>query len=326
MDRLIARDRLDDRDARARPVPPTVPDGHRPLLDRLFDAGLLVRTGVDGLYGRSGAFEGVVEALDRWVTRLGADDSAEIMRFPPGMSRSAFERSGYLKGFPHLAGTVHSFCGNEAEHARMLGCVEAGADWSGNQAMTDIVLTPAACYPLYPAVAARGSLPAGGSLFDLQSYCFRHEPSLEPTRMQMFRMREFVRLGSPDAVLDFRETWLDRGTRMMRELGLPLSVDLANDPFFGRAGRMLANNQRTQGLKFELNVPINRVDKPTACLSFNYHQDHFGEIWGLTQADGSVAHTACVGFGLERITLALLHHHGLDRAAWPASVRGTLWG
>ncbi len=296
------------------------------LLDRLFDAGLLVQTGVDGLYGRSGAFEGVVEALDRIVTRLGAGDAAEVMRFPPGMSRKAFERSGYLKGFPHLAGTVHSFCGNEGDHARMLACIEADADWTGNQVAPDIVLTPAACYPLYPAVAARGPLPEGGLLFDLQSYCFRHEPSLEPTRMQLFRMREYVRLGSSDQVLAFRETWLDRGEAMIRDLGLPLQVDPANDPFFGRAGRMLASNQRTQGLKLELNVPVNSTEKPTACLSFNYHQDHFGETWGLVQADGSVAHTACVGFGLERITLALLAHHGLDPIAWPAAVRDRLWG
>ncbi|MCJ2015485.1 amino acid--[acyl-carrier-protein] ligase [Methylobacterium sp. J-076] len=296
------------------------------FLDRLFDAGLLVRTGVDGLYGRSGAFESVVEALDRLVSRLGAEDGAEVMRFPPGMSRPAFERSGYLKGFPHLAGTVHSFCGNEADHARLLACVEAGKDWTDKQAATDIVLTPAACYPLYPTAAARGPLPQNGLLFDLQSYCFRHEPSLEPTRMQMFRMREYVRMGSPDEVLAFREVWLDRGTKMMAGLGLPLAVDLANDPFFGRAGKMLANNQRNQNLKFELNVPVNSVEKPTACLSFNYHQDHFGTTWGLTQADGSVAHTACVGFGLERITLALLRHHGLDLAAWPAEVRATLWG
>ncbi len=296
------------------------------FLDRLFDAGLLVRTGVDGLYGRSGAFESVVEALDRLVSRLGGEDGAEVMRFPPGMSRATFERSGYLKGFPHLAGTVHSFCGNEADHARLLACVEAGKDWTDKQAATDIVLTPAACYPLYPTAAARGPLPEGGLLFDLQSYCFRHEPSLEPTRMQLFRMREYVRMGSPDEVLAFRELWLDRGTKMMAGLGLPLAVDLANDPFFGRAGKMLANNQRNQNLKFELNVPVNSVEKPTACLSFNYHQDHFGTTWGLTQADGSVAHTACVGFGLERITLALLRHHGLDLARWPADVRATLWG
>lgn len=298
----------------------------RSFLDRLFDKGLLVRTGVDGLYGRSGAFESVVEAIDRMATRLGAQDGAEAMRFPPGMARPAFERSGYLKGFPNLAGTVHCFCGNDADHANLLACLEAGKDWTGKQRPSEIVLTPAACYPLYPVAAARGRLPADGLLFDLQSYCFRHEPSLEPTRMQMFRMREYVRMGSPEQVLAFRETWLARGTAMMDGLGLPLAVDPANDPFFGRAGRMLANNQREQGLKFELNVPVNSTDKPTACLSFNYHQDHFGAVWGLEQADGSVAHTACVGFGLERITLALLRHHGLDLAAWPAGVRAQLWG
>ncbi|CAA2136488.1 MULTISPECIES: amino acid--[acyl-carrier-protein] ligase [Methylobacterium] len=311
MDQLPARD----------PV-----SGPPSLLDRLFDQGLLIRTGVDGLYGRSGEFESVVEAVDRIATRLGAGDGAESLRFPPGMSRPAFERSGYLKGFPNLAGTIHCFCGNDADHARLLACIEAGTDWTGGQAASEIVLTPAACYPLYPVAAARGALPEGGLLFDLQSYCFRHEPSLEPTRMQMFRMREYVRMGSPDQVLAFRELWLERGTAMMRELGLPIAVDPANDPFFGRAGRMLANNQRAQGLKFELNVPVNSEEKPTACLSFNYHQDHFGTIWDIRQADGEVAHTACVGFGLERITLALLRHHGLDIEAWPDVVRDRLWG
>lgn len=302
------------------------PAGGPTFLDRLFDHGLLIRTGVDGLYGRSGAFESVVDALERLITRLGGADGAEVLRFPPGMSRPAFERSGYLKGFPNLAGTVHSFCGDAAGHAEILACVEAGRDWTGQQEATDVVLTPAACYPVYPAAAARGALPAEGRLFDLQSYCFRREPSLEPTRMQLFRMREYVRMGSPEQVLAFRETWLERGTDMMRDLGLPLAIDVANDPFFGRAGRMLANNQRAQGLKFELNVPVNSHDKPTACLSFNYHQDHFGSTWELRQADGEVAHTACVGFGLERITLALLRHHGLDLAAWPEPVRAALWG
>jgi hypothetical protein len=41
-------------------------------------------------------------------------------------------------------------------------------------------------------------------------------------------------------------------------------------------------------------------------------------------ADGSDAHTACLGFGLERITLALLKTHGLDPAAWPADTRDAL--
>ncbi|TIR50248.1 MAG: hypothetical protein E5X28_10550, partial [Mesorhizobium sp.] len=64
---------------------------------------------------------------------------------------------------------------------------------------------------------------------------------------------------------------------------------------------------------------------PTACLSFNCHQDHFGQTWGLKFADGEFCHSACVGFGLERVALALFRHHGPDTEAWPAAVRDVLW-
>jgi seryl-tRNA synthetase len=298
------------------------------FLDRLFDAGLLIDTGVDGLYGRSGQFEDVIAAFERLIDKVGGVDGAEAMRFPPGMNREFFEKSGYMKSFPQLAGTVHSFCGNELDHMNLLKCMEVGGeeDWTGGQTATDIVLTPAACYPLYPTVARRGNLPAGGALFDLQSYCFRHEPSKDPARQQLFRMREYVCMGTESHVTDFRQLWMDRGVEMMKSVGLEVEIDIANDPFFGRAGKMLVNNQRDQNLKFELLIPITSVSKPTACMSFNYHQDSFGQKWGLNLADGSVAHTACVGFGLERIALALFHTHGLDVKEWPEHVRSTLWG
>lgn len=296
------------------------------FLDRLFESGLLIDTGVDGLYGRSGQFEDVIAAFERLIDRFGGADGAEAIRFPPGMNRAFFETSGYMKSFPQLAGTVHSFCGNELDHMSLLKCMEVGEDWTKDQQATDIVLTPAACYPLYPTVAKRGSLPEAGALFDLQSYCFRHEPSKDPARQQLFRMREYVCMGTDKHVTDFRQSWMDRGIEMMKAVGLDVVIDVANDPFFGRAGKMLANNQRDQNLKFELLIPITSSANPTACMSFNYHQDAFGAKWGLNFADGSVAHTACVGFGLERIALALFHHHDLDTKDWPEGVRKALWG
>ncbi len=301
-------------------------DMQRSFLDRLFESGLLIETGVDGLYGRGGRFENVIAAFERLIDRFGGADGAEAIRFPPGMNRAYFEKSGYMRSFPQLAGTVHSFCGSELDHVSLLKCMDADEDWTAEQKATDIVLTPAACYPLYPTVAKRGNLPAGGGLYDLQSYCFRHEPSNDPARQQLFRMREYVRMGTQADVTEFRQTWMDRGVEMMKAVGLPVEIDVANDPFFGRAGKMLANNQRDQNLKFELLIPITSTTSPTACMSFNYHQDAFGTKWGLNLEDGSVAHTACVGFGLERIALALFHHHGLDTEQWPASVRQALWG
>ncbi|WP_296037672.1 amino acid--[acyl-carrier-protein] ligase [uncultured Agrobacterium sp.] len=301
-------------------------DAQTSFLDRLFDKGLLIDTGVDGLYGRSGQFEDVITGLESLVSKVGGGDKAEAIRFPPGINRAYFEKSGYMKSFPQLAGTVHSFCGCELDHINLLKCMDEGGDhWAKDQKITDIVLTPAACYPLYPTIAKRGNLPDGGGLYDIQSYCFRHEPSKDPARQQLFRMREYVRMGTESDVTDFRQLWMDRGVAMMEGIGLDVKLDIANDPFFGRAGRMLANNQRDQNLKFELLIPVTSTTNLTACMSFNYHQDAFGAKWGLNLADGSVAHTACVGFGLERLALALLAKHGLDVDQWPQSVRDTLW-
>ena len=292
----------------------------------LFKRRILVDTGIDGLPARSGMFESVINGFDNLITSFGGGDNPDIMRFPPAMNRALFEKSGYMKSFPNLAGTIHAFNGNDKGHATLLDKLMGGEDWTDQQEATDVVLAPAACYPLYPTVAQLGALPKEGRLYDLQSYCFRREPSKDPARMQMFRMREYVRIGTPDQVTEFRATWLDRGRELMGKLGVPFDVDVANDPFFGRAGRMLANNQRDQRLKFELLVPIESTEKPTACLSFNYHQDHFGTLWGIRTADDDVAHTACVGFGMERVALALFKHHGYDTREWPAPVRKALWG
>jgi len=294
------------------------------LLDQLIAAGHLIPMGVDGLYGKSGAFERVLDQLDRLITRSGVAQNAEVMRFPPALSQPVFEQSHYLKAFPHFAGTIHCFCGNEKDHRRLLACVDEGKDWTGGQQASGIVLTPAACYPSYKVIADRGPLGPDGVTLDLLSYCFRHEPSLEPTRMQFFRIREYVRMGTPAQVLAFRADWLEAGRRMIESLELPFEIDVANDPFFGRAGKIMAANQRELQLKFELLVPVNSVAEPTACLSFNYHTDHFGTLWDLRTSDGAVAHTACIGWGMERLVIALMKHHGFDPTRWPASVRAVL--
>ena len=81
----------------------------------LFAHGLLIETGVEGLYGRSGEFEDVVNRFDALITSFGGGDNPEVVRFPPGMNRALFEKSGYLKSFPNLAGTIHAFNGNDRD-------------------------------------------------------------------------------------------------------------------------------------------------------------------------------------------------------------------
>jgi len=298
-------------------------DAHRAYRDELLRHGLLISMGVDGLYGRSGLFEQVVEGINRAFSRVGDADAPEVMRFPPGIGRGQLEQSGYLRSSPQLVGTVHSFTGADRDHRAMLEMLDKGGDWTAGQKTTQVALTPAACYGVYPTIAARGRMAETGALVDVYTYCFRHEPSIDPARMQMFRQREHVRLGTEAQALDFRELWMERGRAIIGSFGLPFEVDVANDPFFGRTGKLLATSQREEALKFELLVPI-ASETPTACVSFNYHRDLFGRAWLIETAAGATAHTACVGFGVERLTLALLKHHGFAPAKWPAGVRDVL--
>ena len=299
-------------------------DAHRDYRDELLSAGLLISMGVDGLYGRSGTFERIVEGINIAFSRVGDPDKPDVMRFPPGIGKWQLEQSGYLKSSPQLVGTIHSFTGDDRDHRAMLETLEKGGDWTAGQKTTQVALAPAACYGVYPAIAARGPMAAGGALVDCYTYCFRHEPSIDPARMQMFRQREHVRLGTEEQVLSFRRLWIERGQAVIKLLRLPFEIDVANDPFFGRTGKLLATSQREEALKFELLVPITSSETPTACVSFNYHRDLFGHGWGIKTATGDVAHTACVGFGVERITLALLKHHGLAVERWPKQVRDVL--
>src|SRR6201996_579233 len=120
---------------------------HQAFQNELLKAGLLIATGVPGLYGRSGVFEDVIDRFDRFVTREGADARPEVMRFP------------------QLMGSVHSFAGSDRDHFKLLETKRTGGDWSRDLAATEVMMTPATCYPLYPT--ATGTLPEGGRTVDM---------------------------------------------------------------------------------------------------------------------------------------------------------------
>jgi len=275
-------------------------------------------TGIDGVYLRTELFEQVTTALNDLITAH-REPGTETLRFPPVMSRKTLETTGYAQNFPHMLGGV---CCVDGSHA------QAGAgqefDWAAHASTSDLVLTPAACYPVYPLAASRGAVPAAGLKFDVASDCFRREPSKRLDRLQTFRMREYVCIGTGAQVLAFRERWQARGGELAKQLGLSFRFESASDPFFGRMGQLLAQAQVEQGLKYELLVPVYSQDQPTACMSFNYHMDHFGVTWRLTDSAGAPAHTGCAAFGLDRLALALFATHGVKLAMWPQGVRAAL--
>src|ERR1700728_3615479 len=187
-------------------------------LDSIAEA-LLLPSGIDGVYARTAVFEQVVDGLTGLISQYREPDT-EVLRFPPVMSRRQVEKSGYLKSFPHFLGCVSCLAGEESEVRAAVDRFEADQDWTPALSAADLVLSPAACYPVYPLAASRGHVPAEGLLFDVACDCFRREPSKMLDRLQSFRMREYVCIGMPGQIDEFRRRWMKLAEGFAARLGL----------------------------------------------------------------------------------------------------------
>src|SRR5215469_15131284 len=101
-------------------------------------AALFRETGVDGVYARTGLYEGVVEALTALISAY-RPEGAEVLRFPPVMSRAQIERHGYLKSFPNLLGCVSCLSGSEREIRGVVDRFEQGEPWTDSLGAADLV-------------------------------------------------------------------------------------------------------------------------------------------------------------------------------------------
>ncbi|USL45326.1 amino acid--[acyl-carrier-protein] ligase [Priestia megaterium] len=293
------------------------------FLTELLEKGHLISTGVKGVYGKGKEMNLLLKNIEDFISGYGRTEDTEIMMFPPIMNQEDIQKAEYLKSFPHLLGNVQSFQGNENDHKQMITTLDKGKDWSKHFSNSGVVMTPAACYPVYSQLA-KTKVPLGGRTIEVASFCYRHEPSNEPTRMQSFRMLEFIKVGSSDEVKVWRKEWLEKAQALLDLLQVNYEVVIANDPFFGSGGRLLKINQNHLELKYEITIPINDEEAPTAVISSNYHQDHFAKKHQILTETEDMAHTSCIGFGIERLGLALLKHHGLDTKEWPANLKTLL--
>jgi seryl-tRNA synthetase len=288
----------------------------------IIEAGLLVESGIPGLFHRSFAFERIIRGLETLISDAGGDDERRQLFCSPVMARSTIALCGFLSSFPDLVGTLSSFEGNDSDLAMLRDRVAQGGDWSELLEGTDLAMCSAACQNVYPLLEG-ASIPPTGLMYEVQAQCFRHESSEDLARMLTFRQHEFVFVGTEHEVRERAQVVQGRFCDLLDNLELSYEIAAANDPFFGRMGRLLAQSQRQKSLKYEFVAPITS-DEPHSMGSVNFHEDHFGASFGIALSGGDVAHSSCIGFGLERLALALLFHHGLREAAWPASIRHLL--
>ncbi|MCH8612117.1 hypothetical protein [Arsenicicoccus dermatophilus] len=296
-------------------------DAQQAFLDEILAAGHYLPLGRTGVWGRSDELEQVVLGFVRLLDGFYATRPQQRVHFGPLVPQPLLESTGYVDTQPHLVGSIDAFYGDDHAHRHLVADREEGRDWRRHLEPAGLMMVSSACHPLYGALSGQQ---VNGNYLVL-GWVFRHEPSGDPYRVAYFRQKESVHVGSHQECVDHRDHWVHRAEDLLTGLGLPVHLELANDPFFGRAGRMMARGQRAAALKKELLVDAYGADLPPVALaSGNLHGDHFTHAFGIRQADGSDAETACMGFGLERVALSLFKVHGMQTSGWPGEVRSQL--
>jgi seryl-tRNA synthetase len=230
---------------------------------------------------------------------------AEAERHPSTLPASVLRKTGYLRSFPHQATFAVGF------DPDALGefAVDPDQDPRPFLGPATEILTPAACYHLYPA--HEGQALTEPLYMTTVNTCYRRETVYVPLRRQWsFTMREIVCLGTAEETANFAKTTSEAVSRLLELAGLDVQWEHATDPFFQPEQNPAFLLQKLSPVKREA------IYGDLAISSVNLHHEHFGEAFGITRA-GADARSACVAFGLERWLFAILDTHGEDPRSWP---------
>lgn len=277
-----------------------------------------------GRYGLGPYLMNLIELFDGKFRRMARTFSAPAFQFPSLIGADALDRCKYIRSFPHSLTLVCHL----REDLPSIQEFSKTARWDGdelacsreNLSGIECLLAPSVCFHWYAALkdtrqAAPRSITAIGK-------CFRYESGNLKTleRLWDFTMREIIFVGPKDFVLGQRQKAVDETAALLDEWGLSYEIRSATDPFFIEDYSTQTMFQSAFDLKYEVRAALPYKNDTLAVGSFNYHQDFFGRSFDIRGADGDAVHTACVGFGLERLALAFLAQHGMDPARWPGGV------
>lgn len=306
---------------------PMVPDAFAELERRRWARPL--GRGQVGFAGGAFALRRFVDEAVREValTRFASQEED----YPALIDPDVLARCGYFSSFPqsvclvsHLAedfDAIEAFRAANTESASCCVPDPAALTWS------DAALRPAVCLPVYRALEGT-TLPEGGLTVTTVGKAFRYESSNLGGihRLWDFSMREIIFAGSAEVVQAQRARVVDAVGFLMKEWDLASRLASASDPFFATVRGTKALWQRARGLKFEMLVDVGVETGSLAVGSINMADTLFGQAFGIRTHEGEIATTACVGFGLERLVLALFSQHGFEPRRWPHAMREVVFG
>ncbi|MFC1419783.1 aminoacyl--tRNA ligase-related protein [Streptacidiphilus cavernicola] len=240
--------------------------------------------------------------LDSLFTDLAAELDAPGVVGPPLLPAEGLARLDYFRNFPHLGVAAARFP-DQAVEALAAGRPVAEQPVSP----TGYLLPSATCYGLLLSLAGQD---VGPELrLTAVGRCFRNEDHYDGLRrLWGFHMREVVYFGTAEGAREHLARSKEFIETLASRLGVELSYQPANDPFFDKSGSR-AKLMALDPVKYEF-----VATDGTAIASVNRHRNFFGERLGIT-SEGAVAHSSCTAFGVERWVHAMVLAHGTAQDA-----------
>lgn len=296
-----------------------------------IDAGLAHSPDVqilgDGLVGLSGRLLALFRFFEREFFKLARDFEAEEQHYPVMVPSDILAEIGYFGHFPQQLTFCSHLPGNLPVLEAVAADASAGQDklaarLAGRLAEPAHVLTPAVCLPCYRHQRGVVLEPGHVRTLTMQNHVFRYEgANFQPLRRGWdFTVRDIVFFGSYADLVRLRREVMERAMALCRKLDLEVTIELAHDPFFLNASRDKAIYQRMGEVKYELLFPLPYRNESLAASSFNLHRNFYTTVYGPHLAEGQLAESACMGFGLERWLYGFLSQKGLDPHRWPQRV------
>jgi seryl-tRNA synthetase len=304
---------------------PLVPDAYEALVERKWLKPL-----GRGQVGFAGAALALKRHLDEAARDLACTRFAAAEEdYPALLEPEVLARTGYASSFPQSVCLVsrlrEDFDAIEAFRGANTGSDALRVPDLGALAHADAALRPAVCLPIYRALADTRVDDAGLTI-TTTGKAFRYESkNVEGIqRLWDFSMREIVFVGSAEFIEERRARAVEAVAALLEAWDLGYRLVAASDPFFATVRGTKALWQRSRALKHEVMVDLGT--STLAVGSINVAGTLFGHAFGITTPRGEAASTACVGFGLERLVLALFTQHGFEPARWPRALREVVFG
>lgn len=171
------------------------------------------------------------------------------------------------------------------------------------------ILNPALCLHCYPLLKGYKFDNKSDVILTVKGSCFRDESGNlnNQERLHEFSMREIVFFTNDYKIKKYQKESINFFYLLGRLIGLDFKLEIANDIFFSDNAEKQLFSQLISDDKIELCIYCNNVSEYISVASINKHHNHFSKPFELKDENEKLINTMCIGFGLDRLVLALLN-------------------